>query len=211
MQALLITLAVLALLALLLLSSVNLTLRLDQDFTLYVRYLFIRIRLYPQKEKKEKDEGGGKRAKKEKGKKPNPFRRMAEEEGFLAAVGRICEIAKEMINRLNRLLRRVRISPFQLEIAAAGEDAAETALIYGGVCAAVYPVLGALCSLSRVRRLEAELHPDFDGGKSRVRLFFTCRLRLVFALHFILGLAFDIAKWKAGKPASQTVKEGVHK
>lgn len=214
MQALLITLAVLAVLALLLLSSAVLTVRLDENFTLYIRYLFIRIRLYPQKEQRAKKKDAGGQTKKEKAdkpKKPNPFQRLVEEKGFLEAVGQLCEIAKEAMARLSQLLRHVRICPFRLEITAGGEDAAETALIYGGICAAVYPVLGTLCSLSHVRRFETDIHPDFDGGKSYARLLAKCRLRPVFVILFIIELAFDIYKWKVGKPASATVKEGVQK
>lgn len=214
MQALLIVLAVLALLALLLFSSVVLTVRLDDDFTLYIRYLFVRIRLYPQKEKRAKKEADGGQTKKKKAerpKKPNPFQRIVEEKGFLEAVGQMCEIAKEVMARLRQLLRHARIYPLRLEIAAAGEDAAETALTYGGICAAVYPMLGTLYTLAHVRRFEADIHPDFDGGKSYVRLLAKFRLRPVFAVHFLIGLTFDIYKWKAGKPASPTVKEGVQK
>ena len=179
----LVLLILLAVLALLLLSPVVLTCRLDEDFCLTVSYLFLRFRLYPKKEKEKRPKKKAAKEAAAKQKKPNPFQRMVDEQGFAGAVGQVCQLVKTMMARLGWLLGHAKAKPFHLEIAVGGEDAAAVALAYG----------------------------DFDGGNSFVKLYTKLRLRPLFAVFFLAGLTLDLVKWKAGQPASQTVKEGAEK
>ena len=207
----LVLLILLAVLALLLLSPVVLTCRLDEDFCLTVSYLFLRFRLYPKKEKEKRPKKKAAKEAAAKQKKPNPFQRMVDEQGFAGAVGQVCQLVKTMMARLGWLLGHAKAKPFHLEIAVGGEDAAAVALAYGGVCAAAYPVLGGLWELMRFGGFRTDIHPDFDGGNSFVKLYTKLRLRPLFAVFFLAGLTLDLVKWKAGQPASQTVKEGAEK
>lgn len=216
MQALLIVLAVILLLLILLSLPVTLDVRLEDSCRLTLRWLFLRFSLYPRPEKERKKAGP---EKKEKSKKPaekkpavsNPLRQIAEEQGFPAAVEEACRLIQLLASRFRRLLTHVRADPFRLEISVGGEDAAETAIAYGGVCAAVYPALGVLWQLIRFGRFTADISPDFSGGKSRVRLRAAFRLSPLTALCFLVGFILDVIKWKAGQPAPATVKEGVQK
>lgn len=64
----------------------------------------------------------------------------------------------------------------------AGEDAAETAVTYGRVCAAAYPAVSILVQAARCKRYEAHIFPDFNEKKTEICLQSRARIRLVFLM-----------------------------
>ena len=206
---------VLGLLALLLLGRASLIVRYDGDLSVVFQYYFLRYTIYPKKENKPKKQDKKGKAKKEQSreKKQNPFQKLVGEKGFVEAVGEVCRLVKTVLTRFHRLLLHAEADPFYLDLTVAGEDAAATAIAYGGVCAAIYPLLGAAWSIVKVGRFRADIQPDFDDGPSQARLHVRLRLRPLYALHFLCGIIKDYVKGKSA-PAEdnrKSSKEGAGK
>ena len=217
MPGLAIAAGVLALLILLLLGRVSLAIRYDTGLSVTLGWLFFRGTLYPKKKDKGKKKTKRGQAKESvrKEMKPDPFRQLVEERGIAAAVGEVCGLMRAVLSRFGRLLSHVKADPLELELTVAGEDAAATAVEYGGVCALVYPLIGAVWSAVRVGRFRADIRPDFDGGQWSARLRVRLRLRPIFALWFVWLGAMDYIKWKSARPAENgiqnSIKEGAGK
>ena len=76
-------------------------------------------------------------------------------------------LVKNLLGPLGGLLKTVRISKLQLRAVCAGEDPADVAMEYGLVCAAVYPFIGYLQTISNVRKrgVDVGISCDFEQEK----------------------------------------------
>ena len=148
-----------------------------ENTSLAVRWLFLKIPLYPTKKKP-----GGK-PKKEK--KPNPEYEHSPEtpestpkeeggkkkenlltafynaegfEGVLTLLKKTCSYLKTFFGNL---LYGVVVDEFYLDLRCTRSDAADTAVFYGEVCAAVFPLLGALAARLRLKKYDVNIYPDY--------------------------------------------------
>jgi hypothetical protein len=63
------------------------------------------------------------------------------------------------------------IEELYLDIGCAKKDAAETAIYYGEVCAALYPMLGALASKCKIKKYDINVYPDYLARFGRASFF----------------------------------------
>lgn len=166
----LVFLIVCAALALLLASPITLRFRYEDFPRLRVWFLcfFYTIPLdKKQKAKKQSKESPKKRRKKKAAKqekKTDPFRALVEKKGLAAAIGDLCGALRLIFERAARLCSHVRIPRLRLSITVGGTDAAQTAILCGGVCAAVYPLLGFTSALMQMHSPHIEIQPDYTCG-----------------------------------------------
>lgn len=209
MKVLLVVLAVLLLLALLLCIPVTLTVCTDPKPLVRVRFLFLRLTLYPRPPRKAKRGKRPPAPKEETGKE-----KKLQTEELLRLLRAAGDLLAELPRPLRRLLRAVKIVRLRLQIKVCQEDAAQTAIRYGSLCAAFYTAWGLLASLVRVRRkgVHVELWPDFTFGEEYVKLDAVCRIGLYGALGAGLQLGFgflrrQLRRARAGEgPAVTPVK-----
>ena len=116
----------------------------------------------------------------------NPFKKLNREKGFRVALGEITAFVKALILRIKNQLRHIRITRLCLGINVAADDAALTAIYYGAVCSAVYPLLSLLDSLSSIAFKQIDIRADFESTKPG--LAFSARIKL--QLFFLLAAAF---------------------
>lgn len=72
------------------------------------------------------------------------------------------EQLRALTGAARRVLRAITVDRLRVEITVAGEDAADTALLYGRLCAVLYTAVGLLASLMRVRSPHVVVTPLFD-------------------------------------------------
>ena len=169
-----ILLGILALLVLLLIVPVRLRVRYQTELAATLWVLCVPIRLAPQKEQPQKEQPKGEKPKpkqeKKSEKKPKKkkdvleLKRHAKElkqSGVFAAVAWLKEIAALLLKTVDRLLGAITVKRLFARVDIAGEDAAETALSYGKICAAAYPALGIVESKLRVKKQEVTIAPAF--------------------------------------------------
>ncbi len=186
-------------LLLLLLLPVGARVRFDGECRITVRYAGVPVWRYtPEKAarrqaraEREKPrpakKASKKAAKKPKEEKPSPVKAITERlrrEGAGAAVAYLREMARLVTGTARRLLRALRFGHCTVLVAVAAEDAADTALRYGKLCAVAYPAQTLLLENLHIRRLDLDMRPDFrreeDAVWADIRLH-TLPLRMIAA------------------------------
>ena len=162
--------AVILLIALLLFLPISLDIMYTDDFFMTVRFAGIRIfKIEPGKDiKKPKSD----------------------------AEGEITAFVKALILRIKNQLRHIRITRLCLGIKVAADDAALTAIYYGAVCSAVYPILSLLDSLSNIALKQIDIRADFESTKPDFAFSARVKLRLFFLLAAALAALSEFNKFK---------------
>lgn len=146
-----------------------------ESFVLYVRYLFVKLYIYPPEDKKKK-----KKEKKPEEEKPEEEKPEEPEEkkdnfiitfynnqGVSGIIELIGNVARKLRKGLHKMGRSFYIRKLWLRINVADGDAASTAEKYGKVCAGVYPSLGYILDTVNSRSCSVKISPDFLGSKSQ--------------------------------------------
>lgn len=179
MTALYIILGIILFFVIVLALPVNIYTEYKESFVLYVRWLFVKIYIYPPADKKKK------KPKKEKPKKEEPPKEETPEEaqppkekgenfiktfynnqGVNGMIELISNIAKKLGSGLKGIGRSFYIRRLWLRINVADGDSANTAIKYGKVCSAVYPSLGYILSIVHSKNCSIKVQPDFLGSKT---------------------------------------------
>lgn len=211
MIALYIILAVIALIVILFSIKVSVTAVYDETFTLDVKWLFIKLRIYPEDEekkakkeaKKAEKEQKKKNSKKEKTEKEkteepsqpksNIFKDFYNNQGFAATVNLIRTAAAQLGGFLKGVYRAFVIENLTVLLkVSAGDDAAQTAVKYGKVCSAVYPAMGFICSNMKVKQYDVNVVPDFISAENTATFKLSLSVRPIKLTNAVIVLAFRL-------------------
>lgn len=157
----------------------------DEELTVSVRYLFVKIRLLPEKEKKKKEKKP-KPAKKKKEEKPDQneekdqtqlIKDILKKTGVSGFIEIVSELAGNIGKGAMNIIHHVVISNLEITIKSGSDDAAQTAINYGYYSAALYPALGILMSVvKKYKKANVQIIPDFDNNKTTV--YCRCKIKL---------------------------------
>lgn len=147
--------------------------RVRYDGTLTVRLCVwgIPITLLPSDEDEEQEEPAPSAPRKKTSKTAELKRELSRsfrEDGVGATLRYLGELASMASQAIGRLLRSVTVDRLRLEMRISAVDAADTAVRYGEVCAALYPALAVVERAMRVRRREVRVEPGFLADGSAV-------------------------------------------
>ncbi len=95
---------------------------------------------------------------------------------------------------LKRLFKKIRCRNLYIDYVVASDDAAKTAIRYGMVCAALYPVIEWLTTYFTVQAREIHVEADFSKEKDDVFAYCKLKLRLSTALGCVLWLGAKLLK-----------------
>lgn len=152
--------AVLLLLILLLLLPVSVSVAYDPENALRIKVKVLCFTVYKTKPAAEK-----KQPAEEKEQKSTP-----KNEKLLDDIREMVALIKNLLGPLGGLLKTVRINKLKLRAVCAGEDPADVAMEYGLVCAAVYPFVGYLQTVSNVRQRGVDVGISCDFEQERPSL-----------------------------------------
>lgn len=136
---------------------------IDEEFILSFKLLFFVFTVSPENKKKKKK----KTKKKEKEKKEQPAKK--EKDSFFKShtsdfgVFDYIELIGIVIEKF---VAKIYFDKLEAEIRVAGDDAAQTALNFGRLNAAIYPIAGLINGHKRVKKLHIGITPDFTTTKS---------------------------------------------
>lgn len=216
MIVLYILLGLLALPPVLLCIPVGFRLDYAEEPELSVRVLGVKITLLPAKDKppksghrrKEKPSGTDEKKKRREEAFPSVLRELKDslkESGVSGAFSWLCEVARILTRAAGRAVRAITVRRLDLRVEVAGEDAAETALRHGKLCAVLYPALGVIESRVRVRRQSVRVVPAFLAEETTAVLALRGHvwpIRLVWAgLCALASFIKSVVKLRAGNPA----------
>ena len=175
-------LALLVIIAAALAVPTRIYVRYAEEITLQVRYLFLKFTIpvteeqkakkqkKPKKEKKKKpqkeEKSGSQKDKKGKKKKPNAAVKWLKTLYRRGGVDAITEAFKKLAslagNVLKPIFRHLRLRSLDINIIVAADNAADTAINYGRLCAGIYPALTVLLSVMKYDDYSVDIRPDFD-------------------------------------------------
>lgn len=180
--------AVVAIIIIFLNIPIVLQFKADDKTDFSIKFLFFKI--YPLKPKNIKNKG------KKKSKKPNYLEKLIEKKGFKSAVDEIISYLKIIFNALKGVHKKIKIDSFDCRITVATNDAAETAIAYGAVCAAVYSLMGFLSSVINFNYKDIIINSNFDNDKYDLYLFFKLKIKIFHIITIIIKMLFDLIKNK---------------
>lgn len=177
MTFLYVLLSIILFVVLLLSIKITFVTQYKEDFKLEVRWLFIKIKVYPTKEnkqdKKKKDntktpkKGIEKESKQKKPQKTNIFGRFYINQGMTGVIELIKSTASVLNGMFKRIFKSITIRSLDIAMIVTGEDAAKTAINYGKVCSAVFPATKIICSAVQVKKHRINIAPDFIGTENK--------------------------------------------
>ncbi len=180
MTALYIILGILLFLLVVLSLPVNIYAEYKDSFVLAVRWLFVKIYIYPPSDKKKKKPKKEKKPKEEKPKeeaqkeepattaepKENFIKTFYNNQGVPGILELISSIAKKLGAGLKGIGRSFYIRRLWLRINVGGGNSADVAVKYGKMCSGVYPAMGYILSVVHSKNCSVKVQPDFLGGKT---------------------------------------------
>ena len=113
-------------------------------------------------------------------------------EGITGLIELINDLASELKTGLGKTFRTFVIRELYFYITVAGKDSASTAIKYGRICAAVFPSLGKICTMMKVKKYDIDISPDFlaNKGKTEVRAVISVRPLILINSVVVMGIRF---------------------
>ena len=136
---------------------------IEEEFILSFKLLFFVFTVSPENKKKKKKKAKEKEKEKKerpaKKEKDNFFRSHTSDFGvfdYIELIGIVIE----------KFVAKIYFDKLEAEIRVAGDDAAQTALNFGRLNAAIYPIAGLINGHKRIKKLHIGITPDFTTTKS---------------------------------------------
>ena len=190
MTALIIILSIIAFFALLLFIPLRVGIKAQSELNITLSYLFLRFRLYPQKQKK-KEKPPQKSAAGNGEKKPGYIQKLFKEKGTAGAIRELTDILKTVLKQFFKLLKHLKFNRLFLTVHVADGDAAKAAIEYGAVNAAVFPLLALVDTAAGIKRKKVDIYCEFEG-ESSLSADIRFSLRPIFLLTSALAALFKI-------------------
>lgn len=178
---------ILFLIGLILLSKITVFLSFHDKFVFYVK--FFGFKLFGNQEQDGKIEKSDDKTQGEK-QKAKFFGKLRKKLGFSGAVKELSGFGMKIAKLLSSLLKHFSFRKIFLNIIVATENAAQTAIEYGTVCAVVYPLAEFLNSVSDVKYKKIAISTDFNSTNPKMEFEFEAGTRVI----FLLISAFKIFK-----------------
>lgn len=184
-----IVLGVLLFLFLLTLVPVRAEISFHQEFSLTVRYLFLSFPVLPGGKEEEPEKREPEKEKKTEGGGLEKLKAVLKQEGFGGFLKALFEIVRMVASSSKRLISRIGLKRFDLYLCLGGAaDAADAAIRYGQVSAAVYSACGALFGLMPCRKKAVTVDLDYGTEENKVDFSAKLSIRPLFVLKEGLSL-----------------------
>lgn len=113
---------------------------------------------------------------------------------------------------IKKLFKKIRWYDVYVDWVVASDDAAKTALMYGGICSFMYPFFKWLTTYFTAHVKEVNIEPDFSKEEQDIFIYFVLKLRLSTALACTIWLAWRVLKTylkynQSSEPAQKTRKK----
>lgn len=202
MTALYIILVIIAFIILLMFIPLRLRITVEGGFEIKVKYGVITLydskKPKPEKKKSGKDKKVKTTTAKEE-KKDGFVKSTFKEKGFFDGISYFAHLLKTLLYAVKDILKKCKIKRFETEITVASENAAKTAICYGVVCTAVYPLIEFIDTLSNLEIKRVDIHTDFDHVTPDLFLNTEIRICPLFLIKTAIILIKEYKKIKDGE------------
>ena len=196
---LIIILAIVSLLVFILVLPVHLSFSLyGDDVCIFVRILFFKYTIYPEKEKKEKKKVT--KTKKEKPKDKKEIKPKEKKEVFTLEekITYITKLSRVIIDKIKKHLV-IRLKDFEIVVATG--DAAKTAIIYGSVCGGLSALFAILYESMnfKISQKAKGVSMDFLSDKMIINFKLDFCVNIIKGLLILLPTAMEYIKIKSNE------------
>lgn len=168
--------AIIGIVLILLFLPLTIDLAYEGELLIKIRYLGITFKDNKRKKRKKKAGDENQTAEDD----DDFLLRTYNQKGLVGTVRYLCSLLKILLTKLLWIVKRFKLRKFELDLTVATDDAANTAIRYGEVCAAAYPVLSLLHSVLDINPKKMNINADFDKTKTEFRCCVLARTALVF-------------------------------
>lgn len=116
--------------------------------------------------------------------KPNLLREIRQADGVPGVVRFLKQAIAIALRLVGHVARRLVIERLDLRLVTAGGDSAETAVLYGKTCAALYPAVTLLSGALHYEKIRVTVVPDFMRDYTSAECRLRIRLRLVWPVWY---------------------------
>ncbi len=180
MVALYIFLAIVVVVLLALMIPIKACFIANKDITLQLKYACFTFWILPDETGKFKK----KPSKTQKSKTGN-IHKLVKDKGVCGAVDEILQLLKNIFDPLGKLICHITIMALDIDIVVANEDAAVAAVEYGTICAAVYPFVAGLESVTKIKNKNLQVRCDFKNPQSKLECRLVAQLRPIYLISFV--------------------------
>ncbi len=182
-----------ALLILLLFSRIRVHIDVAKDGKLDVSCKYLFFELFKFYEEKDESQEPADKAKKTAKKSKFQLKR------YIKTYDDVIELlhtVKNILVKFKMLIKKVVIKNTEMELVVVGSDAAATALMYGAVCSAVYPILNLLSNCFTFKPDKINVAAGFSEKEMKFSLSSDFSVRSIYLLKFAISAVFEIFKLK---------------
>ena len=200
MTALFIILGIIAVIFVLLIYPLSVSLVYDGELELKIRYLFLCFKILPKKEKKQKKQKKSKPKKTEKTEKSdnksedkskNPTKDFIKQKGISGLIELLKKIVDIILKATKSITSHLVISKLDINVLVVGDDAADTAMKFGYLCSAVYPVVSMIESNIKKCKHNENIIAGFNDTETKIYLVLKARIKPLFLLGAALRALFS--------------------
>ena len=186
MTAIWIILGIIAFIFVLLICPLSVSVIYDGELELKIRYLFLCFKLLPKKEKKPKKPKPQKPEKPEKTDSKPQDKNKNSAKDFVSKKGidGLIELLKKMVDIILKAAKTVTshlvISKLDINVLVVGDDAADTAMKFGYLCSAVYPIVSIIESHIKKCKHNENIVAGFNDSETKIYLVLKARIKPLF-------------------------------
>ena len=129
-----------------------------------------------------------------KSKKENFLKKTYTQKGLLGTITYFSKILMLLLKKLWWVVKKFKFRRFYLNLSVATNDAASTAINYGKICSAVYPIISFLETNADFKAKEINISADFDKSDSEFKISTSVTTRLFFWLVAAISALFEFLK-----------------
>ncbi len=150
----------------LLLLFLPLTIDLVFDSKLVIKIQYMGIKVFDSAKKASKKKKSKKQDNNDNAPQKESFvKKIYKQKGFMRTIEYFSKVLKLLLEKLWWVAKRFKFSRFKLDLTVATNDAAKTAIQYGKICAAAYPVLSLLQTIIKFKPEQVNISANFDKNK----------------------------------------------
>ena len=122
------------------------------------------------------------------------FKTNASESGIYDTLNKVITVFSLLLGQIVWLIKRIKLKKLHVKVICAGGDAADAAMDYGLVCAAVYPFVGYIETNFKTKKdaIDLQLGCDFDGD-AYLGTDFIAQIRIIHIVRAVLKNATNMA------------------
>ena len=192
-----ILLALLLLIALVLFLNVSFIFELKEEFDFKIKVLFFTLKgdkIAKLAEGRTKGESDAKES-------PTPHAKIKKPRGIPETIESISSVIDLIKSVFGEFIRYARLKVCYVDIKIATDDAAHTALVYGGASSAIYLALEFLETVVTLKKNYKKIlvYPDFASNKTEAKFKIVLRIKPIHVILAAMHLLPKLAEKKKGK------------